>query len=116
MAVVYAVVPGLVVHGSGHFYAGKTKTGMLLLGAEVAGAFLMFLTPAAGSPGLEYNPDWELWQFAGAVLFVGSWVYDVARSPLVVKKQNKELHERKQGQLRFRGKDGDLRLELVWRF
>ncbi len=114
MAVFYAFVPGIIVHGSGHFYAGDSKTGTRLLLAEAAGGGLIFvgvvLTMAGGQTVAGFSA------LSGAILFVGSWVYDVVRSPLVVKRHNRELLETKQGQLRFRTKDGDLRLELVWRF
>ncbi|MDH5671614.1 MAG: hypothetical protein OEZ06_05655 [Myxococcales bacterium] len=43
-----AVVPGLLVHGTGHFVAGETRTGYRLLAAEGAGLGLM----VAGIAGL----------------------------------------------------------------
>lgn len=37
VAITASVVPGLVVHGSGHIVAGQTRTGLVLLGAEGVG-------------------------------------------------------------------------------
>jgi len=37
LSVTASFVPGLVVHGSGHFVAGQTRTGFVLLGAEGVG-------------------------------------------------------------------------------
>jgi len=116
MAIFYAFIPGIVIHGSGHFYAGKTKTGFWLLGAEVVGAYLVFTAALAELPGGEYDPDDELWGFAGLLLFVGSWVYDVVKSPIVVKKQNKELLQKRQSLLNLQMKNESLRLILVSRF
>jgi len=116
MAIFYAFIPGIVIHGSGHFYVGKTKTGFWLLGAEVVGAYLVFTAALAELPGGEYDPDDELWGFAGLLLFVGSWVYDVVKSPIVVKKQNKELLQKRQSLLNLQMKNESLRLILVSRF
>jgi hypothetical protein len=104
MAVFYAIIPGVVVHGSGHFYAGRTKTGLLLLETEVAGTGLVFLAGLAGfaeSEGGESSIDPELWGFAGLLLFVGSWVYDVVMSPIAVKKENQKLLGKKSANLKF---------------
>jgi hypothetical protein len=114
MAIFYSFIPGIIVHGSGHFYAGDARTGSRLLGAEAAGGLLIVGGFFLGLAGVQTEAGFAV--LSGGILFVGSWVYDVVRSPLVVKKHNKELLERKQGQLRFRTKDRDLRLELVWRF
>jgi hypothetical protein len=37
LAITASFVPGLVVHGSGHFVSGQTRTGFVLLGAEGVG-------------------------------------------------------------------------------
>jgi len=47
-AIFYSFIPGIIVHGSGHFYVGKTKTGFLLLGAEVASAAIVYVSVLAG--------------------------------------------------------------------
>ncbi|MGB7062154.1 MAG: hypothetical protein WBF13_07350 [Candidatus Zixiibacteriota bacterium] len=43
-AFLYALVPGAVLHGAGHFYAGKTGTGFVLLGSELSGATLILVS------------------------------------------------------------------------
>jgi len=103
MAVFYAIIPGIVVHGSGHFYAGKTKTGFLLLGAEAAGGLLMFtaLGFAIRGPAYEHQLETDLLAWTGAMLFGGSWIYDVIGSPIAVKKENQKLLGRKSANLKF---------------
>ncbi len=95
-ALVIALVPGAVVHGAGHFYAGKTKTAIGLFGAEIAGAALTslgLLGSLRGDTGGEGDGS-----LAGPVvlslglgLFVGSWIYDVIGSPFAVKDQNDKI-------------------------
>jgi hypothetical protein len=99
-----ALVPGAIIHGAGHFYAGKITTGFLLLGTEVAGTGLVFLAGLSGfaeAEGGESSIDPELWGFAGLLLFVGSWVYDVVGSPIAVKKENQKLVGKKYADLKF---------------
>jgi TM2 domain-containing membrane protein YozV len=114
-----ALVPGAVVHGAGHFYAGRIKTGFLLLGTEVVGASLLFgaaLASFAEAMGGESNPNAELWGFGGFLLFVGSWVYDVVGSPIAVKKRNKELLQRKYSKLKFQIKDENPKFVIIYSF
>ena len=40
LAAAGAIVPGLLVHGTGHFITGQTRTGFVLLGAETLGVGL----------------------------------------------------------------------------
>lgn len=88
-AFVYALVPGAVVHGAGHFYAGKTGTGLVLLGSELAGATLLLVSVGMsweeGSQTLESFPV----AFAGGALFFGSWIYDMIGAPLAVQRENR---------------------------
>jgi hypothetical protein len=114
-----AVVPGVIVHGSGHFYAGKTKSGFWLLGAEVAGASIVYVSVLAGyaaSEAGETGTEAGFGVFGGLLLFVGSWVYDVVRSPMVVKKQNEELLQRRHSELKLQIKDENLKLVVIWGF
>ena len=114
-----ALVPGAVVHGAGHFYAGKIRTGFLLLGTEVVGASLLVyaaVSSFAVAWGGEYDPEAELWAIGGLVLFVGSWAYDMVGSPLSVKKQNEKLLQGKQSKLKFQMKDGELKLVIMKNF
>jgi len=94
-ALVIALVPGSVVHGAGHFYAGKTKTAFVLFGAEIIGAGMAFLGGAVSNlphdTGGESGSGGDAVLILGLGLFVGSWMYDVMQSPLVVKNQNDKL-------------------------
>jgi len=94
MALLYAVIPGVVIHGSGHIYAGKTGTGAVLLGCGVVGGYIFFIGALGqGIPGesgeLGKYED-VLWAFGG-VLFLGSWIYDLVGAPLAVESENREL-------------------------
>ena len=114
-----ALVPGAVVHGAGHFYAGKIKTGFLLLGVEVVGASLVMTAALAGfaeAMGGESDLDVELWGIVGFALFVGSWAYDVIGSPIAVMKRNKDLLQGKHSGLKIQIKDGNLKLVTIWSF
>lgn len=114
-----ALVPGFVVHGAGHFYAGRIGTGLLLLGTEVVGMSLLVyaaVSSIALAWGGEYDPEAELWAIGGLVLFMGSWICDMVGSPLAVKKQNEKLLQGKQGNLKFQMKDGQLKLVIMKNF
>jgi hypothetical protein len=47
-AFVYALGPGAIVHGAGHFYAGETSMGFVLLGSEMLGSVLLLAGAASG--------------------------------------------------------------------
>jgi len=90
-----AFFPGVIIHGAGHFYAGKPKTGSLLLVGELVGVGCIAagivvislgvftkvgtlgaadVTEASGlASGLLY---------VGSGLFLGTWVYDVVFAPI----------------------------------
>ena len=92
-ALVIALVPGAVVHGAGHFYAGKTKTAIGLFGAEILGGVFVYFgalgsslhSDTGGEGGSNAGP---IVLFLGLGLFIGSWIYDIADSPSVIKSQN----------------------------
>lgn len=94
-ALVIALVPGSVVHGAGHFYAGKTGTAFGLFGAEIIGAGLIYAGVLGsifeGMEGSEKRGGEDAALIIGLGLFAGSWVYDVIASPLVVKNQNDKI-------------------------
>jgi len=94
-ALVIALVPGSVVHGAGHFYAGKTKTAIGLFGAEILGAGLtlvgMLGSMFEGMEGSEKSGGEDAALIIGIGLFAGSWIYDVVASPFEVKNQNDKI-------------------------
>ena len=97
-AFVIALVPGAVVHGAGHFYAGKTKTAIGLFGAEILGAGLTglgLLGSLRGDTGGEGGEGGEVVIALGLGFFFGSWIYDIVESPSVIKRQNDQTSEKK---------------------
>jgi len=116
MAIFYAFVPGIVIHGSGHVYAGEIPTGMVLFGSELLGLGLIFLGGVSGIESGEPSNGGENAIFIGTLLFVGSWLYDIIESPIVVKKRNKDLFHVKFNELKFQAKHGESKLFIVWRF
>ena len=60
MALLYAVIPGVLIHGSGHIYAGKTGTGAALLGAGVVGGlYVLYWSTGQRYPWRERRA-WEI--------------------------------------------------------
>jgi TM2 domain-containing membrane protein YozV len=116
VALFCSFVPGIIVHGSGHFYAGKTNTGYLLLGTEAAGLLLLYLGFEEALGGSSYQNDADIMGWTGLALFSGSWLYDVIGSPIAVQKQNQKLFKGENTELRFQPKDSGLRLVLVCHF
>lgn len=113
-----ALVPGSIVHGAGHFYAGKIGTGFVLLGSELVGTGLIVVGLVGGVETITGEPreGWVIELEVGLVLFVGSWIYDIIGSPIVVMKSNKDLLQRKHSGLKIQIKDGNLKLVTIWSF
>ncbi len=113
-----ALVPGSIIHGAGHFYAGRIGTGFVLLGSEFVGTGLIAVGLVGGIETITGEPreGWVIELEAGLVLFVGSWIYDIIGSPIVVMKSNKDLLARKHGGLKIRIKDGNVKLVTTWSF
>jgi hypothetical protein len=115
-AIFVALVPGAVVHGAGHFYAGKPWTGLILFGSELAGFGLSYFGALTAMGDGEYSQGGAVAVGTGMILFFGSWVYDAVFAPLSIKRKNEELLREKHSYLRFQIRDGDLKLVTVWRF
>jgi TM2 domain-containing membrane protein YozV len=113
-----ALVPGAIIHGAGHFYAGRIGTGFVLLGSELVGTGLIAVGLVGGIETITGEPreGWVIELEAGLVLFVGSWIYDIIGSPIVVMKANKDLLQRKHSGLKIQIKDGNLKLVTIWSF
>jgi hypothetical protein len=117
VAVFYSVFPGMVLHGAGHVYAGKTGTGVALFAVEFVGFMFMSADAVARSEKEEMPDDGrETAAFVGSVLFFGSWVYDLIESPVAVNKRNRALLEQRPANMEIRMMDGQPRLVMVWRF
>jgi len=79
-----ALVPGLLVHGAGHFYAGDLQRGWTLLGIEAAGLGCI----AYGNRG-----DSDIRSavaLTGVALYFGSEIWDIIFTPEKVKRWNLE--------------------------
>lgn len=93
-ALFYALVPGFVVHGAGHFYAGKTKTGVILLSMGTAGGVMVIgggIGAAFATSGVSTRGQIVI--ATGAILFIGSWLYDVFVAPKVVEKEREQFFQ-----------------------
>lgn len=88
-ALLIAVVPGFVFHGSGHFYARKSLVGVALFATELVGLRLGLrgTNPFGGSESNTEGTE----VIAGMILFFGSWAYDLIGAPLAVNKENEKL-------------------------
>lgn len=78
-----AVFPGVLVHGTGHWYVGDTPTAARLLIAELAGVVLVVgseLLGAATNDSGELGAPRRLLTYAGGLLFFGSWAADIVGS------------------------------------
>jgi hypothetical protein len=116
IAIFYSVIPGIVFHGSGHVYAGKIGTGLLLFSSELVGIGCIFI---GGMTGFESGTPSDAGDnaiFIGTFLFIGSWVYDIFGAPVAVQKRNQKLLQNSNTELKFQLKDKDLRLAIVWHF
>jgi hypothetical protein len=90
-----ALLPGALVHGAGNYYAGERKTGGILFLSEVFGLALMNLSHPSGDPEQRLGDrdratrsDGGL-QTVGRVLFVGSWLYDLASASDAARRRNR---------------------------
>lgn len=122
LALTYAVIPGFIVHGAGHFYAGRRTTGIVLLACEVVGC--TFFTVGALDQAVSHLEDAHPSDGAsgegliviGTILFVGSWTYDMIGAPLAVQKYNQALLDKEAVGLKFRLQKKEPGVYLVWRF
>jgi hypothetical protein len=114
MALFYAVIPGVVFHGSGHVYAGKIPTAITLFGCELLGAGVAMLGALSQIEGP--NETGENTVLIGSVIFWGTWIYDFVGSPLAVNSHNRKMLEQKAVGLELRTKDAEPRVIIVWRF
>jgi hypothetical protein len=75
-----AIVPGLLVHGAGHFAAGDTDTAIKLVTAQVSGLALAIggiAVLAATGADPNFTPPGALMMIYGTGLFGGSFLADI---------------------------------------
>jgi len=97
-ALLFALLPGSIIHGAGHFYAGSHDTGNLLFIFEIFGGVLL-------ASGYKDVSSHEVSQssgihpgiVAGYVIFMTTWVYDIINAPDEAEKYNKQMGKAKKG-------------------
>jgi hypothetical protein len=86
-----ALFPGLIIHGSGHFYAKEQNTGFSLMSAEILSLVMMgisvneLLTPVAKDQS--FNVSRAVF-YTGLGMFSISWLWDVVFAPRAVSDYN----------------------------
>lgn len=99
-----AIVPGLIVHGSGYYYAGNSKMGALCSGVELVSvisfvAGLVYVVAGGLSEGLTFGFADSDGNFStggalvtvGVLGFSGSWLLDLIGSPIYCVKHRASL-------------------------
>ncbi len=100
LATTFSVLPGIVFHGFGSYYAGDNEWGNKMLVTEIVGGSLALW----GHNVIHSASDWDpyfggadnsrqagYWiKAAGVILLVGSWVGDVANASEAAENWNKD--------------------------
>jgi|GEM_PF-5284566 len=104
-----AIAPGILVHGSGHFYAGRPVTGTALLLVEAASLYMAYrggmdIYAATRNFNIEENQgrsgqvSYGIGMAVGGVmLFLASWFYDITGSPIAAVETNQSRRRAGQG-------------------
>jgi hypothetical protein len=104
-ALLYAIIPGFIAHGAGHFYAGEKTTGWILVAGEALSLSLLTYSIGVGigesTNGSTSNGEAEIVGIFAGTLFLGSWIYDLIGAPKAVQRNNQELREEENLGLRF---------------
>lgn len=114
LALFYAVIPGLVLHGSGHMYAGEVPTAIILFGCELVGAGVAIMGALSQIEGP--SEPGQTTVLIGSVVFWGTWIYDFVGSPMVVNKKNSTLLDQEKVGLELQTKDTQPGVVIVWHF
>ncbi len=75
-----ALNPGVIIHGSGHFYAKDTNMGMSLLSAEIVSLIVMGISVGEMLSPVDQDQTYNVSQivfYSGLAIFGGSWLYDL---------------------------------------
>ncbi len=95
LAFVCAALPGAIVRGAGHMYAGHKKTGYLLLAINTVALIELSFVVASGVGCIEGCPDRveEKINALGAIglsVFLGTWAYDLIGAPYKCHRDNEK--------------------------
>ncbi len=88
-----AIFPGLLIHGSGHFYARDQNTGYMLLSAEIVSLILMTISFSEIISPVTKDQSFNVTKvifYSGLTVFGGTWLYDLIFSSGAVKGYNQE--------------------------
>lgn len=91
-AFVIALVPGALLHGAGHMYAGDLQTARWLALSEAAGYAAMFTAHVRGADTTDRTDGTAIVYGVGASLFFGSWLYDILAAPAAARAQSVRSH------------------------
>jgi hypothetical protein len=122
VALLYAAVPGLFLHGAGHFYAGDKTAGWVLVGGEILSLSIMACAVGLGlgesTNGSTSSTSADEVAILGGILFVGTWAYDIIGAPLAVQRRNREFLGRGNVRLRlgFEQASHSVRIQITKRF
>lgn len=92
-----AIFPGLLIHGSGHFYAKDVNTGYTLLSMEIVSLVLMTISFSEIISPVEKDQSFNVSKiifFSGITIFGGTWLYDLIFSPDAVHRHNQENQDK----------------------
>lgn len=84
-----AFFPGFFIHGLGHYYIGKYKTGTILLGTEVLSISSFLIGAFMGVTQMDSHNKSDTPDVLGGIglgLFFGSWMYDWIGAPKKAKR------------------------------
>jgi len=88
-----ALYPGIVLHGSGHFYAKDQGKGMSILSAEILSLIIMGISMGEMFSPVEEDQSFNVTRvvfFTGLGIFTLSWLYDIIFSPGAVDEHNRK--------------------------
>ncbi len=93
-ATMLAIIPGFLIHGSGHFYAGDFMTGFILLGLEIPSLYM--IGSWFGYQLMENRDEDESGYraalgVAGVAIFLGGWIYDFVHADAAVREYNDKI-------------------------
>ncbi len=114
MAMFYAVIPGLVLHGSGHMYAGEVPTAIILFGGELIGVGVALMGGLSQIEGPHEKGENAV--VIGSLLIWGTLIYDFTVSPMMVNRKNSKLLSQRKVDLELRKQGSQSRVVVVWRF
>lgn len=135
-AIALATFPGIVIQGSGHFYAGRPVTGAILLLVELGAVTMAYNGGRDIYAVVQENTRSDISDVAlvenlsntsrlsrgiglavgGVVLFLSSWFYDMTGAPLAVEEDNQKYTRSGGPELKAKVTSQSVTLELAQTF